>query len=205
MDGFEKRRDDKKKAIIQTALDLFDQYGYEKVSMTDIAEKARVSRASIYNFFDSKDNLRRIIIKDILDESIEKVQKLLQEQVNFIDKVGEYIKIRTWYYGKHSLKFFFDAVESDLELRQYLDDFTTTHRQLLMKFIDEGKQSKVFSPNISNIAIEMYIDIFQTYFLQNMSKREIHDRLELNPKLAEEINMLFMDGLTQGNGKKNLS
>lgn len=205
MDGFEKRRDDKKKAIIQTALDLFDQYGYEKVSMTDIAEKARVSRASIYNFFDSKDNLRRIIIKDILDESIEKVQKLLQEQVNFIDKVGEYIKIRTWYYGKHSLKFFFDAVESDLELRQYLDDFTTAHRQLLIRFIDEGKQSQVFSPNISNIAIEMYIDIFQTYFLQNMSKREIHDRLELNPKLAEEINMLFMDGLTQGNGKKNLS
>lgn len=205
MDGFEKRRDDKKKAIIQTALDLFDQYGYEKVSMTDIAEKARVSRASIYNFFESKDNLRRIIIKNILDDSIERVQKLLQEQINFIDKVGEYIKIRTWYYGKHSLKFFFDAVESDSELRQYLDDFTTAHRQLLMKFIDEGKQSAVFSPNISNIAIEMYIDIFQTYFLQNMSKREIHDRLELNPKLAEEMNMLFMDGLTQGNGKKDLS
>lgn len=205
MDGFEKRRDDKKKAIIQTALDLFDQYGYEKVSMTDIAEKARVSRASIYNFFESKDNLRRIIIKNILDDSIEKVQKLLQEQINFIDKVGEYIKIRTWYYGKHSLKFFFDAVESDSELRQYLDDFTTAHRQLLMKFIDEGKQSAVFSPNISNIAIEMYIDIFQTYFLQNMSKREMHDRLELNPKLAEEMNMLFMDGLTQGNGKKDLS
>lgn len=205
MDGFEKRRDDKKKAIIQTALDLFDQYGYEKVSMTDIAEKARVSRASIYNFFESKDNLRRIIIKNILDDSIERVQKLLQEQINFIDKVGEYIKIRTWYYGKHSLKFFFDAVESDSELRQYLDDFTTAHRQLLMKFIDEGKQSQVFSPNISNIAIEMYIDIFQTYFLQNMSKREIHDRLELNPKLAEEMNMLFMDGLTQGNGKKDLS
>lgn len=205
MDGFEKRRDDKKKAIIQTALDLFDQYGYEKVSMTDIAEKARVSRASIYNFFESKDNLRRIIIKNILDDSIERVQKLLQEQINFIDKVGEYIKIRTWYYGKHSLKFFFDAVESDSELRQYLDDFTTAHRQLLMKFIDEGKQSAVFSPNISNIAIEMYIDIFQTYFLQNMSKREMHDRLELNPKLAEEMNMLFMDGLTQGNGKKDLS
>jgi len=103
------------------------------------------------------------------------------------------------------LKFFFDAVESDSELRQYLDDFTTAHRQLLMKFIDEGKQSAVFSPNISNIAIEMYIDFFQTYFLQNMSKREMHDRLELNPKLAEEMNMLFMDGLTQGNGKKDLS
>lgn len=203
MDGFEKRRDDKKKAIIQTALGLFDQYGFEKVSMTDIAEKARVSRASIYNFFKSKDNLRRIIIKDILDDSVGKVQKLLEEQGNFIDKISEYIKIRTWYYGKHSLKFFFDAVESDPELRQYLDDFTAAHRQLLMKFIDEGKQSGVFSSDISNSAIEMYIDIFQTYFLQNMNKREIHDRLERNPKLAEEINILLLDGLIQGNSKKN--
>ncbi|MGF7146137.1 AcrR family transcriptional regulator [Anaerotaenia torta] len=202
MDGFEKRRDDKKKAIMQTALELFDQYGFEKVSMTDIAEKARVSRASIYNFFESKDNLRRIIIKDILDDSVGKVQKLLEEQCSFIDKISEYIKIRTWYYGKHSLKFFFDTVESDPELRQYLDDFTAIHRQLLMKFIDEGKQSGVFSPEISNIAIEMYIDIFQTYFLQNMNKREIHDRLERNPKLAEEINRLLLDGLIRDNSRK---
>ncbi len=202
MDGFEKRRDDKKKAIMQTALELFDQYGFEKVSMTDIAEKARVSRASIYNFFESKDNLRRIIIKDILDDSVGKVQKLLEKQCSFIDKISEYIRIRTWYYGKHSLKFFFDTVESDPELRQYLDDFTAIHRQLLMKLIDEGKQSGVFSPEISNIAIEMYIDIFQTYFLQNMNKREIHDRLERNPKLAEEINMLLLDGLIRDNSRK---
>lgn len=203
MDGFEKRRDDKKKAIIQTALELFDQYGFEKASMTDIAEKAHVSRASIYNFFESKDNLRRIIIKDILDGSIGKIQRLLEEPGSFIDKISEYIKLRTWYYGKHSLKFFFDAIEGDPELREYFDDFTAIQRQLLMKFIDEGKQSGIFSPDISNTAVEMYIDVFQTYFLQNMNNKEIHDRLERNPKLVEEINMLFLDGLIQENSGKN--
>ncbi len=203
MDGFEKRRNDKKKAIMQMALELFDQYGFDKVSMTDIAEKAHVSRASIYNFFESKDNLRRIIIKEILDDSIEKVQKMLEEQGEFIDKISEYIQLRTWYYGKYSLQFFFDTVESDSEVRQYFDDFTAAHRQLLMKFIDEGKQSGVFSPDISNTAIEMYIDIFQSYYLHNMRNREIRDRFERNPKLAQEINMLFLDGLIQSkdNGK----
>jgi len=203
LDGFEKRRNDKKKAIMQTALELFDQYGFDKISMTDIAEKAHVSRASIYNFFESKDNLRRIIIKDILDDSIENLQTLLEKQSNFISKISEYIQIRTWYYSKHSLNFFFETVESDPELRLYLDDFIAAHRRLLTKFIDEGKQSGVFSPDISNSAIEMYIDIFQSYFLQNMHKREIQDRLERNPKLAEEINMLFLDGLIQDNSRKN--
>jgi len=198
LDGFEKRRNDKKKAIMQTALALFDQYGFDKVSMTDIAEKAHVSRASVYNFFESKDNLRRIIIKDMLDDSVGKIKKLLEEPSNFIDKISEYIQIRSWYYGKYSLHFFFDTVESDPELRRYLDDFTANHKQLLMQFIDEGKQSGVFSPDISNTAIEMYIEIFQSYYLHNMRNREIRDRFERNPKLAQELNMLFLDGLIQG-------
>lgn len=198
MDGFEKRRNDKKKAVMQTALELFNQYGVDKVSMTDIAEKAHVSRASVYNFFESKNNLRRILIKDILDDSVGKVKKLLEGPGNFIDKISEYIQIRSWYYGKYSLQFFFDTVESDPDLRRYLDDFTADHRHLLMQFIDEGKQSGVFSPDISNTAIEMYIDIFQSYYLHNMRNREIRDRFERNPKLARELNLLFLDGLIQG-------
>ena len=80
MDGFEKRRNDKKKAIMQTALELFDQYGFDKVTVTEIAAKAHVSKVSIYNFFESKDNLRRIIIKDMLDESTEKIKTLIENQ-----------------------------------------------------------------------------------------------------------------------------
>ncbi len=200
MDGFEKRRNDKKKAIMQTALELFDQYGFDKVTVTEIAEKAHVSKVSIYNFFESKDNLRRIIIKDILDESIEKVQALVEKEGNFIDKIEEYIQIRTWYYGKYSLQFFFDAVESDPELRQYLDDFSAANKRLVMKFIVEGKRSGVFSPDASDTAIEIYIDMIQTYLFHN---REIRDRFERNPQLAQEVNMLFLDGLIRQKRSKH--
>lgn len=192
MDGFEKRRNDKKKAIMQTALELFNQYGFDKVTVTEIAEKAHVSKVSIYNFFESKDNLRRIIMKDILDESIGKAQELIKKKENFIAKIGEFIQIRTWYYDKYSLQFFFDAVESDPKLKQYLDDFNASNKQLVMDFINEGKRSGVFSPEVSDTAIEICIDMFQTYLIHN---REIRDTFEQNPKLAHEVNMLFLDGL----------
>lgn len=192
MDGFEKRRNDKKKAIMQTALELFDQYGFDRVTVTEIAEKAHVSKVSIYNFFESKDNLRRIIIKDMLDDSVEKIKSLIAKEGNFIEKIEEYIQIRTWYYGKYTLRFFFEAVESDPELLQYLENFNAASKNLLMTFIEEGKDSGVFSPDASNDAIEIYIDMIQTYLMHN---KEIRDRLEHNPELAREINMLFMDGL----------
>lgn len=192
MDGFEKRRNDKKKAIMQTALELFDQYGFDRVTVTEIAEKAHVSKVSIYNFFESKDNLRRIIIKDMLDDSVEKIKSLIAKEGNFIEKIEEYIQIRTWYYGKYTLRFFFEAVESDPELRQYLENFNAASKNLLMTFIEEGKDSGVFFPDASNDAIEIYIDMIQTYLMHN---KEIRDRLEHNPELSREINMLFMDGL----------
>lgn len=192
MNGFEKRRNEKKKAIMQTALELFDQYGFDRVTVTEIADKAHVSKVSIYNFFESKDNLRRVIIKDMLDESTEKIKTLIEKEENFIKKIEEYIQIRTWYYSKYSLRFFFEAVESDPELRQYLDDFNASSKQLVMTFIEKGKRSGVFSPDASNAAIEIYIDMIQAYLMHN---KQIRDRIERNPELAREINMLFLDGL----------
>lgn len=195
LDGFEKRRNEKKKAILQTALELFDQYGFDRVTVTEIADKAHVSKVSIYNFFGSKDNLRRIIIKDMLDKSIEKIRTLTEKEGSFLDKIEEYIQIRTWYYGKYSLRLFFEAVESDPEVRQYVDDFNAVNKELLMRSIAEGKHSGIFSPDVSDSAIEIYIDMIQTYLMHN---REIRDRIERNPELIREINMMFIDGLIRG-------
>ncbi|MEA4898994.1 MAG: TetR/AcrR family transcriptional regulator [Christensenellaceae bacterium] len=192
--GFEKRRNDKKKAILQAALELFDQHGFDKVTVTEIAEKAHVSKVSIYNFFESKDNLRRVIVKDLLDESIARIKGLIDKEGDFVDKIEEYMQIRTWFFGKHNLRFFFEAVENDPELRQYFDDFNATNKRLVMEFIEKGKRSGVFKPNASDSAIEICIDMIQTYLLHN---REIHSRFEHNPELVREVNMLFLDGLIQ--------
>lgn len=196
MDGFEKRRNDKKKAIMQTALDLFDQYGFDRITVTEIAEKAHVSKVSIYNFFESKDNLRRILIKNMLAESLEQINTMIKGDGNFLEKIEKYIQIRTWYYGKYSLQFFFEAVESDPELRQYLDDFNASNKRLVMEFIEEGKRCGVFTPEASETAIEICIDMMQTYLLHN---KDFRSRFERNPELARQVNMMFLNGLIQGN------
>ena len=195
MNGFELRRNEKKKAIMKAALALFDQYGFDKVTVTEIAEKAHVSKVSIYKYFESKGNLRRMIIKDILEESITKIKTLNETKTDFIEKIEEYIQIRTWYFGKYSLDFIFEAVESDPILRKQFNDFNTSNKQLVMVFIDKGKRSGVFSPDVSDDAIEIYIDMVQTYLMHN---KEIRDRIEHNPELVKELNMLFMDGITRG-------
>jgi AcrR family transcriptional regulator len=197
MDGFEKRRNDKKKAIIKAAVDLFDRHGFDRVTVSEIAEQAHVSKVSVYNFFESKDNLRRTIIRGILDESLERYRALLEKEEAFMDKIGEYLRLRTWYYGQYSVEFLFDALKTDPEVQAMFEDYTIANKGLFMEFAGQGRAAGVFSSDVSDTAIELYIDIFQSYIMNN---KKIRDALEHNPKLAEELNMLFLDGLIRNKG-----
>ena len=57
--GFERRKEQSKEEIRRAAWELFAQFGVERVSMADIARKAGVSQATIYNNFANKETLTR--------------------------------------------------------------------------------------------------------------------------------------------------
>lgn len=46
-----------RKKIYETAVSLFSKYGYDKVTIDDIVEKAGVSKGAFYNHFASKDQV----------------------------------------------------------------------------------------------------------------------------------------------------
>src|SRR4030095_15993236 len=50
----EKRRD-----IVRVAAKAFEELGYERTSMLTIAERMRGSKQTLYNYFDSKEELLR--------------------------------------------------------------------------------------------------------------------------------------------------
>ena len=52
---------DKQQRILDAALAQFTQYGIQRTSMHDIAQKAEVSRASLYSYFKNKDEIFRSV------------------------------------------------------------------------------------------------------------------------------------------------
>jgi AcrR family transcriptional regulator len=193
MDGFEKRRRDKQEAILQAATELFAQYGFDRVTMAEIAEKARVSKVSIYNFFESKDNLRRRLVKDMMARSLERTAEILRSEAGFAEKIKNYLSRRTIYGDPQVYNFFFEAVERDLALQQSLEEFGAANKALILQLIQEGRQAGQLAPNLSNDAIEIYIDIFQSYIL-HLGKEALRT-VTVTPALTEEINQLFLEGL----------
>src|SRR5690625_1516025 len=91
MDGFEKRREQKKKDILKAALSLFQEYGVQKVSIAEIAKKAHVSQVTIYNYFESKDNLVYHVFKYYVDNIWEEQKEMLESDIPLNKKIEKII------------------------------------------------------------------------------------------------------------------
>jgi len=52
-----------REAIVQAAQSLFMEYGFERTSMSMIAERMRGSKQTLYNYFQSKEDLLRAVLE----------------------------------------------------------------------------------------------------------------------------------------------
>lgn len=59
-----------KDSIKKAAQDLFRKYGYHKTSVNEIAKKAKIAKATIYKYFESKELVLHAILMDYLKVSI---------------------------------------------------------------------------------------------------------------------------------------
>ena len=91
MDGFERRRELKKRNILDAALNLFLTNGVQKVSIAEIASKAAVSQVTIYNYFESKDNLVHEVITYYVDRVWNDYEQLFNSSLPFYEKVKQII------------------------------------------------------------------------------------------------------------------
>ena len=89
MNGFERRKQQKKENIIRAALELFMKYGFKKVSVNDIAVKANVSPVTIYNHYGNKDSLVYEVVRYQLGIMMESYKKIIYGNGTFPEKIEE--------------------------------------------------------------------------------------------------------------------
>ena len=71
------KRDEKRDAILLGALTQFRIYGYRKTSMEDIARELGISRASLYSYFENKDEIFRSVSLHLHEEALTAAEKSL--------------------------------------------------------------------------------------------------------------------------------
>ncbi|MFE8697396.1 TetR/AcrR family transcriptional regulator [Cytobacillus sp. FJAT-53684] len=189
MDGFEKRREQKKKDILTAALALFIEYGIQKVSIAEIAKKANVSQVTIYNYFESKDNLAKCVFKFYVDQVWDEQKKFLESDLPFNEKITKLMFEKGAIINQISEKFLQDFMKDYASGQSYVEElYINDALPLFIEFFNKGRAQGYIDSSISNEAILLYLKMFQ-----ESMQRDDFGKMTL--PMAEELTKLFFYGI----------
>lgn len=189
MDGFERRREKKKKDILEAALALFMKFGVQKVSVAEIAKEAKVSQVTIYNYFESKSNLTNIVFQFYVDQIWDEMKQLFTSDIPYDEKIKQLISLKDVSQPNMNHAFFQDLLKDYATGQSYVEEvYLKEGLPLLMNFVNEGKTLGYIDPTISNEAILFYLQMFQEY----MRREDVAQSLL---PISEDFTKLFFYGI----------
>jgi AcrR family transcriptional regulator len=74
---FERRKDARPGEILAAALELFVEKGFAATRLEDVAQRAGVSKGTVYLYFDSKEDLFKSVVRSGIVRAIEEAEKLV--------------------------------------------------------------------------------------------------------------------------------
>jgi AcrR family transcriptional regulator len=82
---------EKRKRILQHAAKIFAKKGYEKASLEEIASRLKLTKASLYHYFRSKEEVLYLIQLEALEEILEDTTAIVQSESSPSVKLKELI------------------------------------------------------------------------------------------------------------------
>jgi AcrR family transcriptional regulator len=86
--------------IIKVAQDLFGIYGFEKVSMSEISNELRLSKASLYYYFPDKESLCIAVVEKEREEFITRLTEIINSIEDPEKMLKEYVVLRLGYFRR---------------------------------------------------------------------------------------------------------
>ncbi|WP_096153853.1 TetR/AcrR family transcriptional regulator [Bacillus sp. FJAT-45066] len=195
MDGFQKRREQKKVNILEGALDLFMEFGIQKVSIAEIAKQANVSQVTIYNYFKSKHNLVREVFIYYINKVSDEFEQLMRSDIPFPDKVKTIIfnkKEAASSIHEELYQYFMKEYKQDVNyIEQIYVQRIFPH---IVQLLDEGKEQGYVDPTLSTEAVMFYFQMMKEY----MQREDIYTKVL---PLTEDITKILFYGIS-GKGEQ---
>lgn len=137
-----------KEQIMLTAFDLFSQYGIKSVSMDDIARNMCISKRTIYEYFDDKEDL----LIGGMDLRYNKIRIYLEqletEPLTVLDVIvlfyEEFMRNPSWF----SRKYYEDLKRFPKALQKTEDERAKLFKKCI-KLFSRGIKEGVFQPNVN--------------------------------------------------------
>lgn len=191
---YQLRKERSKEAISQAAIELFKLHGIKRVSVSDIASKAHVTPATIYNHFGNRDQLIREVLKSSITSFAKKYTALIESDLSFIEKLERITLEKNEYRGLlQGLPIYYPDTYQLIK-EAYEENFYS----LMDRFFQQGRQEGFLNTNASTKTILIYTEIFQRGVA---ASPELANEITSDTKIMKEISSLYLYGLIKQSGK----
>jgi AcrR family transcriptional regulator len=200
----EREKRERRKSILNAALQLFVERGFRNTKMEMVAEKAEISKGLLYFYFHSKEELLSEIIRENFQELLEFLSNLKRDKSSPEEKLLKFIEGElTFYSKKRDLSKFLFSLLSSYELKdlkeKYREVFLEMHNKekaVLREILAEGIEKGVFEK--SDLEELMYFISGPLHGLILFKESPIK-----NPNgVARSYYELFLHGLSKRGGSR---
>lgn len=187
--------------ILENAFLLFSEKGIDTIAMTDIAKKAEIGVASLYRYYDTKDEIairtaiwawekqKRKILPEISTDDfsglngISQIEKIISLFIELFELENAFFRF-IYFFDSYAVR---TGITAD-RLTDYENIIESVH-QIVKKSLDKGFEDKSINVKFENRCNELYFTLMHTIF-------------SVTQKLCLSGNMLNMDRIISG--KKEL-
>ncbi|BAH46806.1 MULTISPECIES: TetR/AcrR family transcriptional regulator [Brevibacillus] len=189
MNGFERRKQNKIDQIYSAAFQLFSKHGFQKVSVNEIAQNAKVSPATIYNYFGTKEQLYADMLMNWMDKQLEQYERILDSGSSFPEKTKDIMLLESK--NLHTLT---DELQnapfSELSglLQRIESEYEQKIRHFFTKFVALGKQEGYIQGDLTEEMMMMYFTMYKNELGRHW---EASDRERVTLSMEQWVDMFF--------------
>jgi len=186
-----REREARIRSILESALELFSQKGYENTTMEEIARKAELSKGLLYFYFVSKEEIFIKIVEEAYDNLLKKLKDVKEKKLDPLSKLIKFIEIEIDFYAKNKslhniiVSLMGGYILKDME-EKHKRVFIERHREegkILEAIIEEGVKSRYFRDLDTEIMGFSLIGIFHSLLKLSIDKG--YDPQELKKRIEE--------------------
>lgn len=148
-----------KETIKKAARELFRRYGYKKTSVNEIARRAKLAKATIYKYFDSKETVLHAILMDYIRDSVDELLAKYNKKADLETYLGDTIlRVSRLTYAICNEFLGWDFIRESANTQEYL------------KTLSDDLELLLISSFINNAEIHRAVDTDKLTFLIKASK-----------------------------------
>lgn len=184
----EREREQRKQEIITAAEKVFNKKGIDHATMDDVAEKAELSKATLYLYFSSKDEIYYAIFSKNQEKLFKSIRNATDQLSETKDKITAFISTFISFQKKNPDYFeaFFYFLIRDVKLSDdncYVEQRRNSAREFLSDWanlVQRGKKEELIREDLNAIPVAAILWMQLIGFLKIYPKLKKNFQKELN-------------------------